>query len=93
MLNIDGYPEGIVTKIVEIEITSKQVIGWMFKKWVVQGSVFVDGIEVGMMVRWQVTRREFKSFCVGERIDILSRWCGKFYTFSEFDLPNHQVIT
>ena len=92
MMCSDGYPVGIVTRVVDIRIVSKRMILGIFKKYVVHGDIIIDGVETGNMVEWKTSKQEFKSFDVGERISVPSRWCGKFYTFSDFDLPDHRII-
>ena len=92
MMCSDGYPAGTVTRIVDIKITSKHSVGWIFKKYVVCGAIIIDGVETCNMIEWKASKQEFKSLDVGDRIHVPSRWCGKFYTFSDFDLPDHRII-
>lgn len=81
-----------MNKIVTLRIISHHTKGYILINYFVRGEVIIDGDETGNIIEWQVSRHEFKSLNVGDRISVSVQWWGKYYSFSSADLPNQRMI-
>lgn len=89
---MEEVPAHIQIKNVDIKITSKHVSGWIFKKYKLQGDVILDDDVTGNMVEFETSCQEYRNVHIGDCIQVPSRWCGRYYHFSELYLPNYRIV-